>query len=182
MPIVVVVLSAFLAVPLAFAHAKFVSSVPAPGAKLTAAPASVTITFDDDLDPNATKISVLGPNGQAITSGATVVSTSATKVASVKVTGAGSGTYTVNWHAVADDDKGVTEGNFSFSVGAAASSAPAVSAAPAPTVAKPASAPAAGGGGLARDAQQSQGMALLAAMLCGALLLSRLLPLAPRGR
>lgn len=107
----------------ASAHAHFVSSTPAPGSSATTAPASLTITFDDNLDKNATKIAVTGPNGSTV-SGATAVSASNTMVASTTLSGNGNGVYTVNWHSVADDDKGVVDGSFSFGVGVPASAVP----------------------------------------------------------
>lgn len=111
------------AVGVASAHAMFVSSTPAPGSTSASAPASVAITFDDDLDKTATKITVVGPNNATV-SGATTVSSANTKLATTSLTGAGNGVYTVNWHSVADDDKGVVEGSFAFGVGIPASALP----------------------------------------------------------
>ena len=118
-PIVGALLVALFLAPLAFAHAQYVSSNPANGAQVSTAPANVTITFDDDLDPTATAIVVTGPNGQTISNGKTVVTIEAPKVATVPIAASGPGSYTIKWHAVADDDKAVTEGSFGFTVGAA---------------------------------------------------------------
>jgi copper resistance protein C len=117
MAVLAAVAMLLVSVGIASAHAHYVSSDPANGAHLATAPSQVSITYDDDLDPNATTISVLGPNGQNLAAGKTTVSTQATKVATVPIKAGGNGTYTVKWHAVADDDKGVTEGSFTFTVG-----------------------------------------------------------------
>ncbi|GEM_PF-1690542 len=174
LPIVAGFLVSLLVVPVALAHAHYVSSNPATGAHLAAAPSSVTITFDDALDPNATIIAVLGPQGQSVNGGKTLVTVEAPKVASVPISSGGSGTYTVKWHSVADDDKGVVEGTFTFSVGAAAAAsvptpAPAASSsastASGAAVAQP-RLPTSGGGGMANTAADVQaGLALVAALV-----------------
>ena len=116
---VVMVLSIAPAAPRAWAHAHYAASNPGSGARVSTAPSTVVVTFDDDLDPNGTVLTVLGPRSQNLTAGKTTVTVEAPRVAAVNITPAGSGTYTVKWHAVADDDKAITEGTFTFSVGAA---------------------------------------------------------------
>jgi methionine-rich copper-binding protein CopC len=140
----------------ASAHAHLVSSTPGSNSTVATAPGVVTITFDDDLDKAAAKITVAGPNGATV-SGQTTVSASNTKVASVSITNAGNGKYTVNWHAVADDDKGVTEGSFAFNVGAATAQGPVTAM------------PKTGGGGAADQGGPSLTLllALGAVVLCG---------------
>ena len=105
--------------PPVLAHAHYAASKPGSGARVANPPTTVTITRDDDLDPNATTLTVLGPRSQDLTAGKTTVTVEAPRVAAVNLTPAGNGTYTVRWHAVADDDKAVTEGTFTFSVGSA---------------------------------------------------------------
>jgi copper resistance protein C len=166
-PLLAALLTALWLAPAAFAHAHYVASTPGSGAHLAAAPSSVVITYDDALDPNQTVVRVSGPNGQDVTTGKTVVTIEATKVATVPIEAVGSGTYTVNWHAVADDDKGITEGTFTFTVGAAAGSPPATSnSAPPTVVAVTAPAlPASGGGGMALGQTQWQAAMSLAVAL-----------------
>ncbi len=115
--VLVALVAALWGVSTALAHAHYVSSDPGNGATVATPPTSVTVTFDDDLDPAATTITVLGPSGQTVSAGQTQISTSAPKVATVAISPAGDGTYTVKWHAVSDDDKAVTEGTFTFAVG-----------------------------------------------------------------
>ncbi len=95
------------------AHAKYQGSTPTNGATLNAAPASVSITYDDDLDPKATTVQIIGPSGSNVATGTKV---GPSKTATVTMKDDAAGTYTVKWHAVADDDKGVTEGSFTFRV------------------------------------------------------------------
>jgi methionine-rich copper-binding protein CopC len=165
-PLLAALLTALWFAPIAFAHAHYVSSTPGSGAHLTTAPSSISITYDDALDPNQTVLHVLGPNGKDVTTGKTVVTIEATKVATVPITAAGTGAYTVNWHAVADDDKGVTEGTFSFTVGAttAAPAAAASSGSPAITAAAPLM-PTSGGGGMAVGQTERQAAISLAVAL-----------------
>ncbi len=122
---VVVMLLLVGSVQSALAHAEYASSEPGEGATVASAPSNVTVTFTEDLDPASTTLKVTGPSGQDVTNGKTDVSTSATKVATVPITAGGDGTYTVNWHAVSDDDKHSSEGTFTFNVGAAGQVAPA---------------------------------------------------------
>lgn len=115
-------LSASLIIPTgvrALAHAHYQNSAPENGAVVGAAPSSVTINFDDNLDPQATTVQVIGPNGANVATKTSVKE----KTAVVSLINAGAGTYTVKWHAVADDDKGVTDGTFTFRAGAAAAPA-----------------------------------------------------------
>ncbi len=120
-PFVVVMLLLIGSVQAALAHAEYVSSDPGSGATVASAPAKVSITFSEDLDPNGTTVKVLGPAGQDVTAGKPDISVSATKVATVPINAAGNGTYTVNWHSVSDDDKHAEDGSFTFNVGAASS-------------------------------------------------------------
>ncbi len=124
-PFFVVMLLLLGSAQAALAHAEYVSSEPGQGANVASAPSNVTVTFSEDLDPASTTLQVAGPNGQDVTNGKAEVSTSATKVATVPITAGDDGTYTVNWHAVSDDDQHTTEGSFTFSVGAVGQIAPA---------------------------------------------------------
>ncbi|HEV7213940.1 MAG TPA: copper resistance protein CopC, partial [Chloroflexota bacterium] len=165
-PLLAALLTALWLAPVAFAHAHYVTSNPASGAHLAAAPSSLSITYDDALDPNSTVLHVLGPGGKDVTAGKTVVTIEATKVATVAITPAGAGTYTVNWHAVADDDKGVTEGTFTFTVGAAAASpAAATNTGAAATIATAPLLPSSGGGGMALGQEELQAAVSLAVAL-----------------
>lgn len=152
--------------PLAFAHAHPVTTSPANGAHLDSAPSQVVINFDDDLDPTGTTISVTGPAGQAVQTGSLIFKVASPKVAAIAVRPAGPGTYSVTWHATADDDKGQTDGTFSFTVGEGPTSA---------TAQTSATLPAAGGGGMAlleARRERAGGLALvLGAAVAGLVLL-----------
>lgn len=125
------------------AHAAFVSSTPAGGSTLQAAPAQVSVVFSGPVTRAGSSITVTGPNGAAV-SGATSVSGN---TISAPLTAAGAGTYSVNWTNESQDDGHQESGSFSFSVAAAqpapAQAAPAQAApaqsAPAQTAPRPAS-------------------------------------------
>ncbi|MBI1799999.1 MAG: copper resistance protein CopC [Chloroflexi bacterium] len=108
----------------ALAHAKFVKSEPAPDSVLTVAPAAVTIWFSEELDTKASVIKVLDGSGAQVDLGNSKVNLDDRKQLSVGLKPLGSGTYTVKWHVVADDDKGESDGDFKFTVQAALQATP----------------------------------------------------------
>lgn len=117
----------------ATAHARFASSNPAPGQTLASAPASVSITFTEDLAFGSTG-SVVNAAGATVSTGA-AYTVADRKLLIISLTpGLPNGTYTVNWHTVSSEDGDQLDGSFSFSI-AVAAAAPAAPAAPAPALA-----------------------------------------------
>lgn len=103
----------------ASAHAEFVGSSPGPDARLTSAPSSVTVRFDDGVGLGF--VHVTGPSGARVDVGsATHPGGDRTRVAVRLRSGLGDGTYIVRYRVVADDAHPVA-GVVRFGVGAAPS-------------------------------------------------------------
>jgi copper resistance protein C len=96
------------------AHAKLQGSSPAPGAHLTAAPKTLTLTFNE-----AAQVGVL-----KLLSGGKEIPIAVDKNAKAAASftfplpALAPGSYTVQWTAVAADDGHVTKGSFVFSIAA----------------------------------------------------------------
>lgn len=132
---------------IASAHAKLVSSDPAAGAKLTAAPAKVTLVFDEEISDKATDsfFTVSDASGAEVGKGQLDNTDLDHKTLSGALkSGLGDGVYTVKWQTITADDNGKSEGSFKFGVNQEPGAQP--TAAPAPTdaptaAAAPAAAP-----------------------------------------
>jgi methionine-rich copper-binding protein CopC len=105
----------------ALAHAKYASSTPAPGQTLAASPASVAITFSEDLASDSTG-AVTDAAGATVSTGATVSATDRTQMSIALKPSLPNGVYKVSWHSVASDDNGMLDGTFFFGVGVPAPS------------------------------------------------------------
>src|SRR5262249_6448984 len=95
----------------ASAHAVPVSSTPAPGARLGAAPAAVVIVFDEPLEPRLSGTTVIDPAGRRFTgrvSGKTI---------RVPLSTHAPGIYQVDWKTVSVVDGHTITGTFRFGVG-----------------------------------------------------------------
>jgi copper transport protein len=95
----------------ASAHAVPVSSTPAPGARLGAAPPAVVIVFDEPLEPGLSGTTVIDPAGRRFTgtvSGMTI---------RVPLSTNARGIYQVDWKTVSEVDGHTITGTFRFGVG-----------------------------------------------------------------
>jgi methionine-rich copper-binding protein CopC len=103
----------------ALAHAKLVSSDPAAGAKLTKAPAKVTLVFSEEISDKESDSNFTVTDESGATVGTGKVDNTdldhKTQVGTLK-DGLGDGIYTVKWNALTPDDQGHSEGSFSFGV------------------------------------------------------------------
>ncbi len=101
------------------AHAKLVSSDPAAGAKLTAAPSKVTLVFSEEISENESESSFIVTDESGATVGTGKLDTNdldhKTLSGPLK-TGLGDGVYTVTWKTVTPDDNGHSDGSFTFGV------------------------------------------------------------------
>jgi methionine-rich copper-binding protein CopC len=105
---------ALLAVPAAVAaHAELVSSDPAAGAKLDKAPTEVTLTFNNEIDPEGSSFEVTDADGTVVGNGAIDLTVADRNVMRGDVTITDPGVYTVSWTSVALDGDKLT-GTFSF--------------------------------------------------------------------
>jgi copper resistance protein C len=94
-------------------HVEVTSSSPAAGENLDTAPTEVTVTFDDELDPDKSTFTVTDADGNEVGSGEVDLSVADRNVLSGPVTISDPGVYTVSY-TVAGVDGHVVEGTFSF--------------------------------------------------------------------
>src|SRR5579859_1790651 len=107
-----------LSVGVVSAHAQYASSTPAANATVQAAPSLVQITYSQELSD--IQISILGPHGKEVTTAPAKFDLSQRHNASVTMGDDGPGVYTVLWHNVSGDDGDPNDGQFVFTVAAAA--------------------------------------------------------------
>ena len=119
--IVIALLLSLALLSVASAHAKLVSSDPAAGAKLTAAPAKVTLVFSEEISDKATEsfFNVTDASGANVGSGKldTTDLDHKTLTGSLNA-GLSDGIYTVAWLAITPDDNGKSAGSFTFGINA----------------------------------------------------------------
>ncbi|MGH3592630.1 MAG: copper resistance CopC family protein [Pseudonocardiaceae bacterium] len=104
------------------AHAAYKSSDPAANSVLKTAPASVSITFVQKLDPQGLSITVYGNKGEVVSTGQAQISTSDPYTATVAIKGDDSDIYRVDWNNVSAEDGDPTLGAFVFAVDASGTS------------------------------------------------------------
>lgn len=108
---VLTTLVALAAATTASAHAALVSSDPADGTSLPTAPARVSATFNEAMQPAFAAMTVVGPDGGQWADGDVAVQGATLSVAVRQ--GAPAGTYTVNYRATSADGH-VVSGSWSF--------------------------------------------------------------------
>src|SRR4051794_25554372 len=115
-------LAAFMLVGIASAHARLVSSNPGDGEVLTAEPTTVSAVYGEETsltdstfqvwfaqDASATPVQADNGDGK-------VDVNDRTKMSATLKPGLGDGIYTTKWHTVTEDDNGMVDGSFSFTV------------------------------------------------------------------
>ncbi len=101
----------------AFGHARLIRSQPAANATLKQAPKILELWFSEDLEPTMSTITVTDQSGKRVDkNNATVVE--GNKKLQIDLEELGSGTYTVEWKALATDQHTMT-GKFTFNVATA---------------------------------------------------------------
>lgn len=105
----------FAPAPPAAAHAELLSVDPAKGARLSAAPSTVKLRFNEPVSTRFAQIAVTGPDGKDYADGKPNVSGD-TATVSLRALGP-EGKYTVGWRVVSSDGHPVN-GSYSFRVGA----------------------------------------------------------------
>lgn len=112
--LVAVTVTALLAVPAAAsAHVELISSSPEAGDNLDTAPTEVTVTFDDELDPDLSSFTVTDGNGDEVGSGDVDLTVADRNVMTGSISIADPGVYKVAY-TVAGVDGHVLDGMFSF--------------------------------------------------------------------
>jgi methionine-rich copper-binding protein CopC len=146
--IVIALLLSVTLFSIASAHAELVSSDPAAGAKLTAAPAKVTLVFSEEISAKAdeTYFTVKDEQGNQVGKGQLDNTDLDHKTQSATLTaGLGDGIYTVTWYAVTTDDNGHTDGSFTFGVNKDPGVQPTAKPEPTEAMAEPTATPATAG-------------------------------------
>src|SRR5947209_2149783 len=98
----------------AFGHARLVRSQPAANAKLKEAPKLVELWFSEDLEPTMSTIVVTDQSGKRVDKNNATVAEGNKKL-QIDLEDLGSGTYTVEWKALATDQH-TMKGKFIFNV------------------------------------------------------------------
>lgn len=98
---------------LAFAHARLKSANVGPDALVATAPASLSLTFSEETSTDQTKLQVLDATGKAVDKGDLKVSGA---TATVSLGTLADGKYTVKFRSFTEDDGGIIEGQYTFSV------------------------------------------------------------------
>lgn len=97
----------------AAAHVEVISSSPPAGANLASPPTQVTITFDDELDPDLSSFTVTGPGSIGVGTGEVDLTVADRNVMTGPVAVIAPGVYTVEYAAAGVDGHRL-EGSFSF--------------------------------------------------------------------
>lgn len=100
----------------AWGHASLVRSRPTPNARLTHAPARVQAWFTEELDTKGSRLTVWNNQEEQVDRGDSKVSLDDRTLMEVGLKPLTPGLYTVKWRAMADDDREVTQGEFTFRV------------------------------------------------------------------
>lgn len=100
----------------ALAHAHLKTETPSADSQVSVAPTELTLGFSEGIEPNFSKVELVGPNNQPIKTDALKLATNDNTQALIALpTPLTSGKYVVSWHVVSVDGH-KTQGNYSFSV------------------------------------------------------------------
>jgi methionine-rich copper-binding protein CopC len=114
----------------AFAHTRLQSSNPAEGASTDTAPTSVSLTFNEPVQPGFATLTLIGPDGVAYQSGPV---TADGDTVSTEVTPLGpAGNYEIGYRVVSEDGHPVA-GSVAFTLSTAGPAAATPTSSPAPT-------------------------------------------------
>ena len=116
-----ILLTGLLGTPgVTLAHAEVASSIPADGATVPAGLQQVVITFSEEVSPEQSSAEFVMSDGMTMGATSTVDRADRTKMTVAFASGLPAGSYSVKWHAVTQDDNGITDGTINFTVAAAA--------------------------------------------------------------
>lgn len=111
--VMILALSLAAALP-AWSHAQPHQTTPKAGAVLKTAPQAVSILFDEEIQPGASRIEVL-EGGHVVSVGKGTQDPKQPRLLKVALRHPAKGKYTVKWHALAQDGH-PSMGSFAFSV------------------------------------------------------------------
>lgn len=144
---------ALFAPGVALAHAKLASSTPSEGQTVQSGLTSIALNFSEDISVDQSTAQLTHADGTAVSDAAASVDRADRKKMTIQTPALTPGKYTVKWHSVTEDDNGISDGSFPFTVAAAGD----------PSVRTTAPLPATGG---------AENSMLLAVLAAGALLLA----------
>jgi len=103
------------------AHAELQSAFPAIDGTVDALPASITLTFTEEVKTDGITVTVTGPDGTRVDTGSAAVdlTNAGRNVVNVPLYNGGPGEYTVHWVTVSNLDGDEATGDFVFIVGGA---------------------------------------------------------------
>jgi methionine-rich copper-binding protein CopC len=101
----------------ALAHAHLESSTPADGATVASGLTQVTITFSEEVSVDQSNAQLASADGGAVAGVTSAVDRANRNTMTIITPALADGRYTVTWRAVTEDDNGITNGTFSFTVG-----------------------------------------------------------------
>lgn len=99
-------------------HADLETSSPPAGGSVTALPASMTLTFSEEVRPGAASVQVTGPGGDRVDQGDAAVDLADPGRVTVRVSlfAGGPGEYAVHWETVSNIDGDRASGDYAFMV------------------------------------------------------------------
>ncbi len=115
--IAALVLVALVGARAASAHAHLESSSPADGATVASGLTQVTLTFSEEVSVDQSSAQLTSADGSAISGATSAVDRANRNTLTITTPALPDGKYTVTWRAVTEDDNGITNGTFSFTVG-----------------------------------------------------------------
>lgn len=117
--LLVMALTLALATPVS-AHAEYKSSMPPDKGTVQQAPSQVMITFSEETNPTKSGGSVTDASGTTVSTGFKVDLNQRTNMTIALKPNLGNGIYTVKWNTFTDDDSGMADGTFTFTIQATA--------------------------------------------------------------
>ncbi|HEX2910168.1 MAG TPA: copper resistance CopC family protein [Chloroflexia bacterium] len=138
----------------ALAHSRFKSANIQPNAVVTSVPATLTVNFTEETSQTQTKLQVLDSSGKQVDKGDLKVNGA---TATISLGSLQDGQYTVKYRTLTEDDGGIVDGQYNFSVAKSgtASSGDVSKATENESKTTPSGAPASGMGGTSSDSSGS---------------------------
>jgi methionine-rich copper-binding protein CopC len=100
----------------ASAHAHLESSTPADGATVGSGLTQVVLTFTEEMSVDQSSAQLASADGSAVSGATSAVDKLNRNTLTITTPALADGKYTVTWRAVTEDDNGITNGTFSFTV------------------------------------------------------------------
>lgn len=116
----VIMLALMVAPGSALAHAKLKSSLPADGSTVSTGLTSVTINLTEEISTEQSTAQLMHADNTAVSGATASVDRSDRTKMVISTPALAEGQYMVNWHAVTEDDNGISDGTIKFSVAAGA--------------------------------------------------------------